>query len=849
MEYLYIIFIYIVIIYIVASIALLMSKTPYNSYLHPIDIKSEDCILEKILSDYNMRLFLHDKEENLKKSIKFIRSKIVFAKVLLIFYPLSKKYKVVLDSYLKEYEEIKSRIETFKFTIPSNRLVTKIMDSSLRTISDDTITSILGKNIKGIIYSEFYLIIYNKYFLLIRRSSYEIHKAVNISSTVLSVSYDRKIEYHLSKRALNVGHTWEHARKDGNPDRRYSTNRMMYINHYYYFYFNQSNLRMYGTKNEIDLISRLFEIMKNSVIDSEKNGIFLLESIQYSKKFDDYCALYKNRYFKLVDINENEAIIDYYGTKLNVSISECKIKSIKLYNNYVEKLNSLKLNVGKYVLHNGKLLTIVDLQKDLYVLKDVNDNTYNLQTNVKILTDSEYHKEKLIFDYKDVLNNIEINVGDVYETSQYGKVKIIEILDKKINIRYSYNKNIIVGYDDFKLDIFEKKCVRVQEPTFKVNDYIFYNELGLFQIEKLENDVAHIRDLKHKTTKIVHINNLFAFEIVKLSYKYSDLKINNIIVDTRGNYGLINNITPYFIKMWTLDTHELKEINFWDCSLVDYHDSKFKDFIEINKHKIPKMILSQIVLNKDIYDYQEFKTIINKWFNDTNVISELQFNLITFGKKKIYLNSKYKDYFEYLVSYSQKNDFYDYEYSYESKEYDGYLSKCEKKWYFVKLNEYRYITANKLKELGIDKIQINNFIRNLNNYLVKNYFISVDLIKKEFDFKLIDLFQSDSNLLYFIKKCGFQSYKFAGSDIITINSNGYKQEIFEKTIIEILKYQKISEIDEYDLFNMLNEKMGFKFDVDSFELEANKFINLYFSQELEKVYLHKEDYYKELYNE
>ena len=827
----------------------LLSKTPYNPNLQPKNIDSLDIILHTILSEYYYRIYLSDKEQNLNAAIKHIQSKIKFVKIIFIFRFLLKKYNEKNNEYNQELEKITNEIDNFKMTIPADYTITKNFNAALSTLKNEVLDTIFGIKVKGLVWGESFFVIYNKYFFLIKKENYEILKTVKISDCNISVNYDRKVEYRLGKKGVTVSYTWEHVRKDGLPDKRFSYNSKLLINRYYYYELSKFNFKVYDYQKNVEEIDEKYNQMKSDVIQSEQNGILLIEYIKYSKSYSKYCIMFDNKYYPLVSIDNSGFVIFKEDKNIIIPFSSGLIDDIKKYNDYLEKISSYRQNVGKHILYNYNLYTIIDFVDSKYVVEDAQKNRITLSTDLDILSEYDYQHELLKVQYKDILDNINICRNDIYETYNYGRIRIVEVLDKKLNIRHSFDQSLLIDKDDFKLDIISKNCMKIENPTeFSLGDYVYYKPFGLFKIVDIGDSMAQLKKKKKKAVKVILEKDLYIFDKVQLSYNIEDLKTNILIRDTRGNYGIVSSIAST-IKMWILDSHETKDINYWDCYLVDYDDVDFLNYLEQNKTKVPRIFLANIVLNKDMYYFQDYKKTIKKWFGETIDVSNFEYNVIIFGKGKVALRSKFKDFSEYLISYSEKNDFYDYEYSLESREYDYSLSKCEKKYVLVKLNDYRYITTKKLKELNIDKNDINNFIRKLKSYLAKNYFVSIDLIKNEFDFKLLDLFQSDSHLLNFIKKCGFTSYKFAGADIITLNSSGYKQEIFEKAIIEVLKEQGLLEIDEYDLFNMLNEKMGFKFDIDSFEFEANKFTELFFSPELEKVYLNKEDYYKELYNE
>ena len=613
---------------------------------------------------------------------------------------------------------------------------------------------------------------------------------------------------------------------------------------------NNEYKKMINEGNETDVInqkSNTDKIDEKANVKAEQDGK-IVDKHTGIKKFSDYCVIYKDNCYELKGIIGNKYIISDKVNAMCVPIEDALLKPIS----YLHDLNKNKVdsnpNIGKHIYANNKIYTITKSDSNFYYAVDSDNNIKKFVLSAKIMTEADYLEAVAKCNYKKELDNISLNIGDVYETRNFGRVRINEINNEKLNIRHNYNKNTVVDLLDFKMDIFKKNNVLLKKSfEYNVGDYLYYKELGLYRVARNNELTLELRTYLNNVF-MINKNDRYIFDKVNISYDISKLKINNVIKISRYEYGVITAIDAT-IKAWVLHTHTVKEINFWDCEIVDLNDTDFLNYLENYKNLIPKTILSKLILYKGLYIETEFNDITKKWFGKDVNLEELGFKALVFGKSIVYLCEKYNNLYDYLENYSNEYDFYDYEYRFECKEYEYSLYKCERKFIFVKLNNYRYLTIKKLNELNIKKTDIEKFIYKLKEYLKNNFFVSVEIIKNEFNFKLLDLFQSNSHLLNFIKICGFTTYKFAGVDVITVISSGYKQELFESAIIKLLNNMKIKEIDEYDLFNLLNDKMGFAFNVDTFENEANKFTKLFFSPELEKIYVKKSDYYKEVYNE
>ena len=89
------------------------------------------------------------------------------------------------------------------------------------------------------------------------------------------------------------------------------------------------------------------------------------------------------------------------------------------------------------------------------------------------------------------------------------------------------------------------------------------------------------------------------------------------------------------------------------------------------------------------------------------------------------------------------------------------------------------------------------------------------------------------------------------SNQIFIYNNGFKNKslFIEELIKQVLDESSKSSLDYDDIIFVLNEKYNLNFDFYSFDeaLEGVKFETLFKSQEMEKIYLNIDYYYKEVF--
>jgi hypothetical protein len=138
----------------------------------------------------------------------------------------------------------------------------------------------------------------------------------------------------------------------------------------------------------------------------------------------------------------------------------------------------------------------------------------------------------------------------------------------------------------------------------------------------------------------------------------------------------------------------------------------------------------------------------------------------------------------------------------------------------------------------------------LYDYLDENYFIIINRIYDIANEKMKVVFYDNYIIDEFISTCksDFKKLVFDNMIIYTIRRNLMKKhEYFEEFVEKVMDDNFLLSIDVYDLIDLINRDYSFDFNYDTFVIYFESSRKIYFSEELEKVFVRKKYYYDEVY--
>lgn len=173
------------------------------------------------------------------------------------------------------------------------------------------------------------------------------------------------------------------------------------------------------------------------------------------------------------------------------------------------------------------------------------------------------------------------------------------------------------------------------------------------------------------------------------------------------------------------------------------------------------------------------------------------------------------------------------------------LKQLEAEYEIIKIDDKKYITKKKLEEIGITKKMIYDFIELIKQNIAENEFFTLysieniiessDIYKYGFDDIFYESILINSKLI--------QSTKFQNKIVMTF----LEQESITQndTIINFLKGKQGYGVE--DLLEVLIKKYGINLDRQKL-LKVAYEEKLYYNRELDKIYLDKEQWYEEVYD-
>lgn len=197
------------------------------------------------------------------------------------------------------------------------------------------------------------------------------------------------------------------------------------------------------------------------------------------------------------------------------------------------------------------------------------------------------------------------------------------------------------------------------------------------------------------------------------------------------------------------------------------------------------------------------------------------------------------------MDYISKNDFYLCDNEFCTSSYIMILKQLEAEYEIIKIDDKKYITKKKLEEIGITKKMIYDFIDLIKQNIAENEFFTLysieniiessDIYKYGFDDIFYESILINSKLI--------QSTKFQNKIVMTF----LEQESITQNdmIINFLKGKQGYGVE--DLLEVLTKKYGINWDRQKL-LKVVYEEKLYYNRELDKIYLDKEQWYEEVYD-
>lgn len=608
---------------------------------------------------------------------------------------------------------------------------------------------------------------------------------------------------------------------------------------------NKIELSMDGIKIKkisiIDYISSLDDEKRKNIMTMRLNG-FTLEEIgvkegvtrerirQISNKFlitlpDVRESIYKDIYEKY-NFNEtefckiyNEPCQTYYFLKLAYDGGDIDLREgleTTDFNEYqkkfIRKLKNIVNVFGKDC--NVSKLEIIRVLSEEFAKEGITfedfTKIYNNFVKEHPDVDLEISDERSIEGMLGRQDNIVFDFGRKFRCIDLTHIDIsmINKLKNAINLDNGYYSTLVIFNDN--LDLMKELDLRTE--------YELHNFL-----KKNSSDFSEIRLDRMPNFSIGGIDK-HDFTLNKIN-ELAPISINDFLEIMEKNYGHKSNT---FLAYVATEFSDFINGNFIDSDIIEIKDSLILDLRKIFTEPIYTLDLVKDIL------------INNGYTNIDEIVTKTSMYKIGYKIRSSYILRKdYDSVEEYYIDLSKNCDFIPNENVLNSSTYNVSIKRVQKSYDIVSISDKEFITINKLKKLGITKETLNKFCNDVYTSFENITYFTIYNIKNTIDISWIEDNGFD-DIFYECLVETIDNIKF-----LRINNQKIYSFIDDNVEIEDIINEFMSEESIYvdELIDNIKDKYGIDVSYDKL-IYSDKF----YSRELNKLYLDKECYYKEVYN-
>lgn len=542
-------------------------------------------------------------------------------------------------------------------------------------------------------------------------------------------------------------------------------------------------------------------------------------------------------------INEIERYRDFFT---NYRISKDLFINVIYSDGRVYELLSLLYKKGTKSLESDILEGKFDENAKQSLLDS--SGTYLLKNNRKQLS-----REYIIIDILQRNRNLQkyFSLDDIFylyteEIGNNEKLKIKStkslsaLLDRYSNIIFSFREGYRFHGVDYNPEI-KQKLVEVfdsiSDGAYDMNWIYKKNPVLMKELDILNGYELHFFCKKYKIlSNAVTLGRNPGFvkgKLTKREYILLELKkFNGSSLDEFIDYM----ISHYGFTSDTLTAYVLSEFT--------NHIQNRVVYFEQNQYYTQASALKEN-LRDEIYEKNEFYSIVKRNLNLTEVNSKLILNLGFVEKGGIVVKQKYRSAMEAFTTYILSHKIFHVEDKpiFKTNEYYSSIQRLESELKILKISETSYINVEHLENRGFDKKKLLQFISRVVDFTSDGeYFSIISLINNGFSDSLLE----DGFELISLDRL------ISTSDEVKAVSVGFpniycrsktKKNLNEFLIDELLKCESANLEDFTD---DINSKYGLNLDEYSVRMKLVE-EGAYYSDILNKAYILKEEYLDEVY--
>ncbi len=608
------------------------------------------------------------------------------------------------------------------------------------------------------------------------------------------------------------------------------------------------------TIDEVDTSSLIIDVEPISETTSMVSDF--IENIISEQKCIEWCF---HDVFGLGQVQNNEKeilTIEFLGgTTRKIAQTYAGLKHVKSSVGNSCIIKTEKYGYGVIIENREDGVIIAEFKDKKHVISGPN-SSYEIIDVATLSESTKVPNEQIISEAEakeEVKESKQVTIGTLVTQMKYGKGVIYKIEDASYTIVFDSGIEKKVSKSSCSvLEYFDKEKYDSKLEKLKRFDYVSMKNIGYGIIVDFNSDTITIA-WKNKTVEKYNIlvTCLLTRVVSERKIELLNLSIGDYLYSKKYGYGRIVEFIVDKIKLKFYDVPKEILVGMEYLQIPSLQQlEQFKS--ELRQSSLSRDLTFFTRLDKKYYSYKEALDIYTEYFSSKKS-KEKSMVISTYKKAGFNL---VKDFFVYC-GYLKLEDciyeeiistkIYKYDYSIESDTYNYILDKMCKSYYCLKYDDGVYFTFSKYGEFGFNFYELLSFIGKLLDFIKEHKFVSIVYLKNNYEGYLPD----EGLLLAIINSISMIKSRKMGNSYIYHLKDGQtvKKDLMYKFIVEEFNCINSKSCDIYDFMEHLNIKYEFEFEYSTFVLLLNELedTNIYYSEDTEKIYSTKEEFYLEVY--
>lgn len=777
------------------------------------------------------------------------------------------------------------------FALDNNKLYSQLLSNSKREKVFSAIDSWLNQE-------EILMNIFDDVIMLsstdrsIPKRAFQLDKSISKLQGILEIRYNEESEISLTDRKIK-------NMIDEYNKLLLTTNEVVIWETFLFFLKNISlnitniaNEKIYvDGLNQLKSLNLIFEknetwylninniIKKELIINHFKidvNKIPKLEIVVSTMTMDDFLSLdFKDKDFFIQRINGST--LQEIGTKHGLTKERVRQKLQKIEKN-LPKLRELE----KY----STLFQEYNITKEVFVnIFDKDERIYNLMSCLYPKGEKNIIDEILNGEYpqtsKDYILNAmnKVKIGEEVKIATRENALVDAMRESKDLQKYFSKEDLVILYSEYVKEYPKLRLVS-ERGLFNIADRdkniiksifkgyrIYETDLSKEIIEKLKNIINDLPPGQYSMDYIFNNNKDLMDEINIMDgselhnlFLRNEILVENMVLGRNPQFslGITSKEEFIFQEMISFHGRDLEEfvdyinINFGllKTSFKAYLSVEFPEYISNKKILIDSADYSEIkitmegLLTEKIYMPEDFQEIIAEKTSIENVTHVLIDQLGYRIRGSLIVDKKYlscKDAFKSIIL-SEKIFSPESEKIFKTNDFFTAIYSLEREFKILKIGENRYLNTSVLKDRGYDFNKFKSFIAEVDKTIKDNeYFTIISLLNDGFEHEILedgfDLVTVDRLISI------SQVLKSVNSSFPTLYYKGAKKFLNDFLSDLLLEY---GSVNVEDFTDDINDKYGLNLDEENVRYRLQQ-EGAFYSRELNKLYIYKNDYLDEVY--